>query len=357
MVSLCNMHFLKFSYLHNCLYMAIALVLATACSSSKEQTIAPVTLFEQVEETTTVNDTKSVITFGSCNRHDEPQPLWKDIINNQPDVWVWLGDIVYGDTKDMQLFRQKYEAQKNHKEYGLLLNSDAKILGIWDDHDYGSNNAGEEYTQKMASRDLLFDFLDIPENAPLRNQEGAYNSFTFGEAEKQVKIILLDARYFREKPSQNGTVLGETQWEWLAKELYQSNAEINIIGCGIQMIPEEHRFEKWANFPKERTRLFNLIARSKANGVILISGDRHIGEISAINWEGLSTPIYEITSSGLTHYYRSFSGEPNQHRVGKVVANYNFGMIEIDWNSEPLEVKLQIRSLNNQLQEQVLVTF
>jgi len=297
------------------------------------------------------------IAFGSCNHHDDPQPLWKDIMSNKPDIWVWLGDIVYGDTEDMKAFKQKYDAQKTHKDYQILLESNTKIMGIWDDHDYGSNNAGKEYTKKAASRDLLFDFLEIPENADARKREGAYNSFTFGEANQQVKIILLDARYFREKPSKNGKVLGEEQWEWLARELYESKALVNIIGCGIQMIPEEHRFEKWANFPKERTRLFDLIARSKAKGVILISGDRHIAEISAIEWEGAASPFYEITSSGLTHFYESFTSETNKHRIGEVVADFNFGMIEINWDTQPLEVKLQIRGINNDVKQQFLATF
>ena len=74
-------------------------------------------------------------------------------------------------------------------------------------------------------------------------------------------------------------------------------------------------------------------------------------------WEGRTTPFYEITSSGLTHYYQGFSGEPNQHRIGEVVANYNFGMIEINWQNQPVEVKLQIRSLENQLKQELLVSF
>lgn len=335
------------------------LVLSIACNSSEKeenQTIIP--LFDgPATEMQDLTGSKSIITFGSCNHHDDPQPIWKDITSNQPHAWVWLGDIVYGDTENMKLLKQKYDAQKANKDYSLLLKSDTKILGIWDDHDYGNNNAGKEYTQKAKSRDLLFDFLEIPNEAKYRNQEGAYNSYTFGKPNRLVKIILLDARYFRDQPSKSGNVLGETQWEWLAKELHQSDAPINIIGCGIQIIPEDHRFEKWANFPDERTRLFNLIARSKAKGIILISGDRHIGEISKIDWKGIEYPIYEVTSSGLTHFYKGFSGEPNQHRVGEVVADYNFGMIEISWDSQPLEVKLQIRSLKNELKEEALMTF
>jgi alkaline phosphatase D len=44
-------------------------------------------------------------------------------------------------------------------------------------------------------------------------------------------------------------MLGETQWKWLEDQLTASDADVHIIGGGIQFLPEEHRSEKWANFP------------------------------------------------------------------------------------------------------------
>lgn len=53
------------------------------------------------------------VAFGSCNRHELPQPLWPVIARDRPDVWVWLGDNIYGDSDDAQVLRQKYTAQLN----------------------------------------------------------------------------------------------------------------------------------------------------------------------------------------------------------------------------------------------------
>ncbi|WP_298344256.1 hypothetical protein [uncultured Algibacter sp.] len=50
-----------------------------------------------------------VINFGSCNKQNEPQLLWDDIINNDPDLWIWLGDNIYGDTDNMQILKEKYQ--------------------------------------------------------------------------------------------------------------------------------------------------------------------------------------------------------------------------------------------------------
>ncbi len=48
------------------------------------------------------------VAFGSCNRSDLPQPLWTPIIETRPDLWIWTGDIVYGDTRDMAVLAGKY---------------------------------------------------------------------------------------------------------------------------------------------------------------------------------------------------------------------------------------------------------
>ena len=74
---------------------------------------------------------------------------------------------------------------------------------------------------------------------------------------------------------------------------------LRIIASSIQLIPTEHCWEKWANFPKERIRMFELLRTTDASGVIVISGDRHLGEISVLPLDYLGYPLYEITSSGL----------------------------------------------------------
>lgn len=55
------------------------------------------------------------------------------------------------------------------------------------------------------------EFLDEPKQSPRWTQEGLYTSYTFGENNKKIKIIILDVRYFAEKDN----ILGEKQWIWL----------------------------------------------------------------------------------------------------------------------------------------------
>lgn len=299
----------------------------------------------------------NTIAFGSCNKHDEPQPLWQPILENEPQVWVWLGDIIYGDTEDMTIMRKKYNAVRDNKEYQqLMVNS--HIIGTWDDHDYGVNDGGKDYPKKDESRKELYDFLDVPVYSPMRQRKGAYSAHIYGDGKEKVKVILLDCRYFRDeishnkltgyKPDDNAALLGEEQWEWLKGELKNNEASLTVIGSGIQVISEEHKYEKWGNFPSERKRLFNLIDETSTDNVVFLSGDRHIAEFSQTKTpEGRS--IMDVTSSGLTHSWETFKGEPNKHRVGEVMTKLNFGLIKLDWNADDFTVTLELRGEENKL--------
>lgn len=310
----------------------------------------------------------TTITLGSCNRQDQDQKIWGEIDDEESDLWIWLGDNIYGDSEDVEVLKSKYLQQKYHPAYQVFREK-TPIIGIWDDHDYGVNDGDKNYPKKKESQGLMLDFLDVPLNAPVRTQVGGFQSYSFGTPGKMVKVILLDARYFRDelernatgyqryKPNAEGDILGEAQWAWLEEELTNSDAQVHFIASGIQMIPEEHGFEKWANFPKARARLLDLLATSQVSYPILLSGDRHISEFSRLELPTLSHPVYEFTSSGLTHSYDSFSGEPNKHRVGEVVFQRNYGVIKMDWSAGVPALTFQMKGLNGDLLQELALNF
>lgn len=307
-------------------------------------------------------DNIEVMAFGSCNKIDLPQKLWSPILENDPDLWVWLGDIVYADTENMNKMANDYKQQKNLPGYKAFIEK-CPVIGIWDDHDYGMNDGGKKYAKKNASKKLLLGFLGVSKNETVWKRPGAYQSYTFGEPGKEVKVILLDTRYFRDDlkrtigpnrryiQNERGTILGKEQWAWLERELENSSAQVNIIASSIQVLSNEHRFEKWDNFPKERSRLLRLIQSTKPNRAILLSGDRHTSEISKIKLKKLPYPLYEITSSGLTHARPKPEGELNKYRVGKLVDKNNFSVLKFDWSQEEVKVKVEIRGEQNKVYE------
>ncbi len=300
-----------------------------------------------------VDSSLTTIAFGSCSRQDNDDQLWEEVMANDPDLWIWMGDNIYGDTEDMELMQAKYEEQKSRAGYQALI-KDVPVIGIWDDHDYGVNDGGKEYPLRKGSKALMLDFLDVPADDPVYSHDGAYQAYTYGERDRMIKVILLDTRYFRDTlttdttgqgryiPGQ-GDVLGEAQWQWLEQQLTNSVARLHLIGSSIQVIAEEHGWEKWANLPAARQRLFDLIVSTKARGVFFISGDRHIAEISSMELAGLSYPLYDFTASGLTHTWSEARFEANKHRVGDMIYKKNFGIISFDWSNKDVEITFQVR--------------
>ena len=278
------------------------------------------------------------LAFGSCNRQDLPQPLWSPILNFQPQAWIWLGDNIYGDTNDMAVLEEKWNTQKANPNY-TKLRALCPVIGIWDDHDYGRNNAGFGYPFKKESQKLFLDFLDEPTESPRRNQSGIYTTRRFGPSGSEVCVILLDGRSFRGAPKSGGDILGEAQWLWLTDILENSTAQIHLICSGSQILPTEHRHEKWADYPDSRKRLLDLLARTQKTGVIFLSGDRHMAEISRIEHAG--TSFTEVTSSGMTHFRHDSNNEKNSLRIGDFFADLNFGTIEIDWDLKIISLAIR----------------
>lgn len=278
------------------------------------------------------------IAFGSCNRQDLPQPIWAAVADFQPQLWIWLGDNIYGDTDDMEVLRAKWDRQKSHPAYAALRSS-AMVLGIWDDHDFGRNDAGSEYPFKEASKKLLLDFLDEPADSGRRGREGIHDCRLFGPEGRQVAVVLLDTRTFRSPRGSSGGLLGEAQWKWLEETLRGSSAQVHVICSGSQILPSEHTHEKWADHPADRQRLLELLDRLAKPGVILLSGDRHFGEISTLT--AGNRVFHELTTSGMTHHWMSFPGEKNALRSGRPVVRKNFGTLEINWDARTMTASIR----------------
>ena len=214
-------------------------------------------------------------------------------------------------------------------------------LVIWDDHDYGLNDAGANYIYKVQSQQIYNDAWNIDQNDPRRSREGIYFSELKDIQGKKVLFIGLDTRYFRSnlikvgnayKPNKNTntTVLGAIQWKWLEKEISQDH-DILILGSSIQVLPTEHRFEKWSNFPHERNKLLELLSKLTSN-VLIISGDRHrSGFYKQDN-------IYEFTSSSLNRgIFPSY--ETDSLLIGKTYTQNNYGIVEFYEDSLNLFIK------------------
>jgi alkaline phosphatase D len=304
------------------------------------------------------------IAFGSCintNTH----PMLDRVLRTDFDLFILLGDNIYADTTNVVVMQRKYNALKS-SPFFRGLSRKSPVLATWDDHDYGANDAGAEYPMKVESQRLFLDFMDEPADSPRRQRQGVYDARVFGPPGRRVQVILLDVRYFRSllstgvnnvvpsggkyipNPDPNATMLGEAQWSWLEGQL-QVPAEVRVIATGIQFISEFSGGEAWANLPREKQRMLDLLAKTKASGVIFISGDRHWAELSQLDRPG-DYPLYDLTSSALTQNHPRGTPTPNRYRADpRTYHDANFGLIRIDWKTGSPAVTLQLLDVNGRV--------
>jgi len=309
------------------------------------------------------------IGFGSCAEGGKEQTIWDAVLAAKPELFLFLGDNIYGDTRDMAVLRARY-AQLARQPGFAKLRDTTPIAATWDDHDFGEDDAGADYPQKEASRQVFFDFWGEPADSPRRARDGVYASYVFGPPGKRVQVILLDLRYNRtplvkpepgvrnyrswawarykkglevpgpyaRNPDPKATMLGERQWQWLERQL-ETPAEVRLIGSSVQVLADFPAWEGWSLFAHDQQRLIELIRRKRANGVVFLSGDMHYAELSKLD-VNVPYTLWDLTSSGLTEVYPAAT--PNANRASDVIHEPNFGLIEIDWQGTETTVTLSV---------------
>ena len=309
------------------------------------------------------------IAFGSCAEVAKPQPVWNPILARQNDLFIFLGDNIYADTRDMAAFSAMYA--KFAAIPGVArLRATTPVLAVWDDHDFGENDAGGDYPFKDESRRIFLDFWGEPADSPRRSRDGVYASYVFGPPGKRVQVILPDLRYNRtpltprdlggtdfetwararvaaglplpgpyvRNPDPKATMLGERQWQWLERQ-FEVPAELRLFGSSVQVLADFTGWEAWVNFAHDHQRLIDLIRRKGANGVLFLSGDIHYAEMSRLD-VNVPYTLWDLTSSGLTEEWRLPT--PNANRVSDVLPDANFGFIDIDWQGPATKLTLGI---------------
>ncbi len=303
------------------------------------------------------------IAFGSCAHQDRSQAIWKLIAAKQPSAFLFIGDNVYADTTDEVKMRAAYAQLASNPEW-MTFQTQVPVFATWDDHDYGANDAGAEYPAQAMSQKAFLDFFKVPTDSPRRLQKGVYSSEVIKSAGLTIQLILLDTRTFRSplikrqdryvaNSDPGATILGDTQWQWLEQRLAEP-ADLRILASSIQVLSDQHRFEKWGNFPLEKQKLFSLIRKTGAQNLVMISGDRHLGEISATSDSPVPYPLFDFTSSGLTEKLEDeIVRETNSLRLGQTQAHSttNFGIIDLHRKAAEEPWKLSFNLLNGKGQE------
>ncbi|GMW00881.1 MAG: phosphodiesterase/alkaline phosphatase D [Candidatus Hydrogenedentota bacterium] len=287
---------------------------------------------------------KFTVSFGSCARvqQDPVQPIWQAVQSIHPDLFFWVGDNIYGDALDPDILAEEYRKQRDVPAFFPLLHS-VPQLAVWDDHDFGLNDHDRTHPGKAEALTVFKQYWPNPAYGTA-DTPGVFFSYRYGG----VDFIFLDCRYHRDPNSDpdtpQKTFLGKGQLAWLQETLKTSTAPFKVITSGSGFNNQKGEGgDSWAAYLHERDALFNFIRDEKVNGVLLLSGDTHYGELNCIPWsEKGGYDLYELVSSPLAQTASS-GGRTPEMRIRRPVTNAsNAGILEFDMTGDVPTVTLNM---------------
>lgn len=295
------------------------------------------------------------IGFGSCLTQERSMPIFNTIKDENYDLFLMIGDNVYGDSEreDLLELREAYDKQRQNFDN---LNLNFPIEAIWDDHDYGLNDAGKEYAYKEDAKELFLDFWNISMDDVRRSRDGLYFEWIQTIDGITVQMLFLDTRFFRDAllpTDERGapgkerylphtdtslTMLGVDQWNWLEEKM-NIQVDHRIIVSSIQFLAMGHGWEAWKTLPHERQKLIDIIDQSSSDNVLILSGDRHRAGLYQLTTNS-NKNIIEMTSSSLNLSFAN-DEEAGPLRVGPTFVQENYGEILLNKTSNSLIVNLK----------------
>lgn len=278
------------------------------------------------------------VALGSCTYVNEPaydRPgtpygggygIFDAIAAKQPDLMLWLGDNIYLREPDWGTrsgYLHRYTHARSLPELQRLLSTGAHYA-IWDDHDYGPNDADGSWIHGDIALECFDLFWPNPScGAP--GVKGAITSFSHAD----VDFFLLDNRTYR-VPGNVSTsppaMLGDAQIDWLIRALKYSDATFKVVAVGSQVLNSAAIYENYATIGAERARLLKRIDEEGLRNVVFLTGDRHFTELSALKLKD-GRMLYDLTSSPLTSGVHK-PKEENLNRVeGTLVEQRSFATL------------------------------
>ena len=256
--------------------------------------------------------------------------ILKRMRKKQGDFMLWLGDNVYMWKKHYSSFDGMFNRYMNTRRKFKSVNNfigNQPHYAIWDDHDYGPNNACGDFALKDSALKVFKGFW--PNTYP---DAAAFNGNYFKFSRYDADFFMMDNRSCRAQAGDTaGPFLGATQLLWLKQQLLTSEASFKFIAIGSQVVSRMGFGEKYNEYSHERSELFDFIAEKNIKGVVFLSGDMHFTELCKEEWKGY--PMYDYSCSPLTSPplpVSILSLNKNPLRVaGTKFAFRNFGRVSI----------------------------
>lgn len=302
------------------------------------------------------------VALGSCTYINEPAydrpgegygseyEIFTAVDQKQADLMIWLGDNMYLREPDWYTrtgYYHRYTHTRSLPEMQPLL-ARTHNYATWDDHDYGPNNPDRSWVHKELAKetfDLFWGNLTsgLPQSKATTGSAGITSTFRYNDTD----FFLLDNRSFRtpndQKRTDNKTLLGKSQLEWLIESLIFSNSPWKIVCVGGQVLNNSGSGEAYLEIaPEEQEYLLQRINEEGITGVVFLTGDRHHTELSEMTLPN-GKKIYDLTISSLTAGTGSSREEKNDFRVeGTLLVRHNFGILRFSGPLKERQLEVEV---------------
>lgn len=165
------------------------------------------------------------------------------------------------------------------------------FIHVWDDHDYGPNNADGTHAAKGNAAQV---FREREPHHDLPDTGAIYRTWQVG----RVQFVIWDTRYYR-SPSADPdgpakTMLGAAQKTWFQGVLAASTAEVIIIVSSIMWM--DGGDDSWPDYATERQEIADMITDAgKADRIVMLSADSHKAAIDTggnNHWGGWPCAVF-----------------------------------------------------------------
>jgi len=290
------------------------------------------------------------VAAASCqNWTDGYYTAYDDLVNERPDLVVFLGDYIYegpegdltnGDVRlhnsaeivDLVGYRNRYALYRSDPSLNAA-HAVCPWIVTWDDHEVENNyansmpekeeeSAGFE-TRRSAAYQAWWEHMPVRLEPPVDSGLTIYRRITWGAL---LNVLVLDGRQYRDDQAcldltlsldpacddasdPSRTMLGREQEEWLASNV-ASNAVWSVLAqqtvmSDIRIGPAVLNYDQWDGYSPARDRVLQSIASSGATNPIVLTGDIHLAGVGRLTIDddenppvGVEFVTTSITSNG-----------------------------------------------------------
>jgi len=204
------------------------------------------------------------IAFGGDADTGSRHRVFDVILELDPLMFIHLGDMHYENnaTNSPALFHGAWDNVQAQPPQARLLRNVATAY-VWDDHDFGGNNANAASPSKPAA---CAAYRSRVPHYPLPHATAIYQTWDIG----RVRFVMTDQR----SESVTGSILGATQKAWLKDILSNSTGMLIVWICPRWFCNANHA-DSWNSYAAERTEIADHIKANCHGRVIVLEADQH----------------------------------------------------------------------------------